>query len=79
MDKQPFWCLPLGLFIAATLNGLFYTLWGNLSTATIQGSEALVNPWLGLGLAILLSIIIMVILSLLIRRDQLRSSSAPEV
>jgi hypothetical protein len=67
------------LLIAANLNGIFFTLWGNLSTASIQGSDALVNPWLGFGLAILLSLGIMIILSLLIRRDQLESSILPEV
>jgi len=79
LEKRPVWWLPAGLLIAATLNGIFFTLWGNLSTASIQGSDALVNPWLGFGLAILLSLGIMIILSLLIRRDQLESTILPEV
>jgi RsiW-degrading membrane proteinase PrsW (M82 family) len=78
-EKRPLWWLPLGLLIASALNGLFFTLWGHLSTATFQGSQALVNPWLGLGLAIVLSLLILVVLSWLIRRDQLRSSSHSEV
>jgi RsiW-degrading membrane proteinase PrsW (M82 family) len=79
MEKRPAWWLPAGLAIAAVLNGVFFTLWGNLSTASISGSEALVNPWLGLGLAVFLSLVVMAILSWLIRRDQLKSLSRPEV
>ncbi len=73
LEKRPLWWMPLGVLIAAGLNGLFFTLWGSLSTATIQGKEALVNPWWGLGLAVILSLMTMLILSRLIRRDQHRS------
>jgi len=73
LERRPLWWLPLGVLISAVLNGLFFTLWGSLSTATIRGQESLVNPWLGLGLAVIISILTMLILSWLIRRDQFRS------
>ncbi len=72
LERRPLWWLPLGVFLAAVLNGLFFTLWGSLSNATIRGQAALVNPWLGLGLAVVLAIVTMLALSWLIRRDQLR-------
>jgi RsiW-degrading membrane proteinase PrsW (M82 family) len=74
-EKRPVWWLPAGLSLAAILNGLFFALWGELSLPILRSGDALVNPWLGLGLAILLSLAIMAILSLLIRRDQLRSAA----
>jgi len=75
LEKMPLWWLPAGVSLAAILNGLFFALWGELSLPSLRNGDALVNPWLGLGLAVLLALAIMIILSLLIRRDQLRSSA----
>ncbi len=74
LEKMPLWWLPVGVCLAAVLNGLFFALWGELSMPSFQNGNALVNPWLGLGLAIVLAVAVMLILSLLIRRDQLRWS-----
>jgi len=74
MEKQPAWWLAAGLGLAAIVNGIFYTLWGNLSTATLVGENALVNPWLGLILAVVIALVVMGTLSFFISRDQLQVS-----
>ena len=78
LEKMPIWWLPSGLALAAVLNGLFFAVWGELSLPSFQNGDALVNPWLGLGLAIVLAFAILAILSILIRRDQLRLAAQPQ-
>ena len=73
LEKMPVWWMAVGVTAAATLNGLFFTLWGNLTRASITNSGAYVNPWLGLALAVILSLGVMGLLSWLIRRDQVRA------
>ncbi len=73
LDERPVWWMPLGVALAAVLNGVFFTLWGNLTRASITNSGAYVNPWLGLALAVGLALTVMALLSRLIRRDQLRA------
>jgi protease PrsW len=72
MEKKPVWWLTAGVGLASVVNGVFFTLWGNLSTATLVGENALVNPWLGLALAVVIALLVMGVLSYLISRDQLR-------
>lgn len=74
LDHQPFWWMPVGLVIAAVLNGLFFTLWGNLTAGRINSSGGFVNPWIGLLLAVVLAVTVMAVLSWLIRHYQLRSA-----
>ena len=71
-DHPPVWWMPTGVFIAATLNGIFYTVYGTLSKATISSSGAYMRPWVGLVLAIILSVSVTGLLSWFIRRDQNR-------
>ncbi|MCB8928783.1 MAG: PrsW family intramembrane metalloprotease [Ardenticatenaceae bacterium] len=64
-EKRPLWWMPLGLMVAATLNGLFYFLRGSLS----QGSLGTVNSWLGLLLAAVLAGVVTWFLSRSIQHD----------
>lgn len=72
-DHKPVWWMALGVTLSAVLNGLFFTLWGNLSTGRINSTGGFVNPWIGLILAVVLAVSVMAVLSWLIRRYQLRS------
>jgi RsiW-degrading membrane proteinase PrsW (M82 family) len=74
LEKMPLWWLPAGLSLAAVLNGLFFVLWGELTMPSLHNGAALANPWIGLALAGFLALAVMVVLSLLIRRDQRRSA-----
>lgn len=71
-DPTPIWWMPVGILIAAVLNGLFFTVYGTLSKATISSGGAFVQPWIGLVLAVLLSVGITGLLVILIQRDQKR-------
>ena len=71
-DRPPVWWMPAGVMLAALLNGIFYTVYGVLSKATISASGAFMRPWVGLVLAVILSVSVTGLLSWLIRQDQKR-------
>jgi RsiW-degrading membrane proteinase PrsW (M82 family) len=71
-DQPPIWWMPAGVMIAALLNGIFYTVYGTLSKATISSNGAFIRPWVGLVLAVILSLSVTGLLSWFIRRDQSR-------
>ncbi|HZU86387.1 MAG TPA: PrsW family glutamic-type intramembrane protease, partial [Anaerolineaceae bacterium] len=73
LDRRPTLWMPLGLLLAALLNGVFFYLWGELSRATIRSSGAFVNPWAGLMLAAALALVTMAALTWLIQHDQARN------
>jgi RsiW-degrading membrane proteinase PrsW (M82 family) len=76
-DERPIWWMPLGVAVAAVLNGVFTFLRGTTAAGGISGtSPGVVGPWLGLGLAAALAIAVTVVLSTLIRR-QLRLPGPP--
>jgi len=75
LDKHPVWWLPLGLVIAAVLNGLFFFLYGTLTRPVISLAGGQVNPWWGLILAIAVAGVTTGILSWLIHRDQARKQA----
>ena len=72
LDKRPVWWLPLGLVIAAVLNGLFFYLYGTLTRPVISLAGGQVNPWWGLILAVVVAAATAGALSWLIQRDQSR-------
>ncbi len=72
----PLWWMPLGVAIAAVLNGLFSFLRGTAVSGGISGPMADLGPWFGLGLAAVLAIGVTAALSALIRR-QLRIGLPP--
>jgi RsiW-degrading membrane proteinase PrsW (M82 family) len=71
-DQPPLWWMPAGVLLAALLNGIFYTVYGTLSRATISANGAFMRPWVGLVLAVILSVSVTGLLSWFIRRDQNR-------
>jgi hypothetical protein len=78
LDRRGAWWMPLGVLLAAVLNGLFFYLWGSLSRATIRTGGAFVNPWAGLILAAVLALVTTAVLTWLIQRDQARQDNAVE-
>lgn len=70
LDGAPVWWMPLGVGSAAMLNGLFFTVYGTLSKATISASGAFFKPWVGLILAVVLVAGVTGLLTVLIQRDQ---------
>lgn len=70
LDGAPAWWMPVGVSIAAVLNGIFFTLYGTLSKATITASGAFIRPWVGLLLAVVLAVAVSAFLTIKIQRDQ---------
>ncbi len=79
LEKRPFWWTPLGVSIAAVLDGLFYFLWGNLTAPTLSTTGAFGNQWIGIFLAILLAAGVAALLSWLIARDIKQSQAVSAV
>jgi RsiW-degrading membrane proteinase PrsW (M82 family) len=62
-EHKPVWWVPLGLFIAAVLNGLFSWL---LSEVSANGLT--VSPWRSLVLGIVVALAVFALLLMLMRR-----------
>ena len=76
-EQEPLWWMPLGLTLAATVNGLFNWLRGRVVQTGISLTSASSNPWMGLIVAAALAIITTGIILWLVRRD-IRSALASE-
>ena len=74
-ESEPIWWMPLGITLAAVMNGLFNWLRGRVVQSGVSLTGASVNPWLGLALAAVIAFMIMGILVWLMRRA-LRSAQA---
>jgi len=68
-EHHSIWGLPLGVSLAAVVNGLFNWLRGNLVQTGISLGRASVNPWMGLLLAALVAIATTGITLWLVRRN----------
>jgi RsiW-degrading membrane proteinase PrsW (M82 family) len=77
-ESKPFWWMPLGLTLAATVNGLFNWLRGRVVSTGISLGSASTNPWMGLILAAALAILTTGIILWLVRRD-IRATLASEI
>ncbi|MBC7249987.1 MAG: PrsW family intramembrane metalloprotease [Anaerolineae bacterium] len=62
-EEEPVWWLPLGVTIAAVLNGVFTFVRGEISRVGLT-----VNPWNGLILATVVAIVTFIVLYYLMRR-----------
>jgi protease PrsW len=62
-EHKPIWWVPLGLFIAAVLNGLFSWLLGEVSASGLT-----VSPWRSLVLGIVVALAVFALLLMLMRR-----------
>jgi RsiW-degrading membrane proteinase PrsW (M82 family) len=78
LDARPIWWMPLGVALAADLNGVFTFLRGTAAAGTISGTDTgVIGPWLGLGLAAVVAIVVTLVLSTLIRRELGQSGPPP--
>jgi protease PrsW len=75
-EDRPLWWMPLGVAIAAGLNGAFSFLRGTAAAGGVSGPMVELGPWIGLGLAAILAVAVTSVLSALIRR-QLRLALPP--
>ena len=75
LEQDPIWWLPVGVLLAAVLNGLFLVLRGQLDTSTwdFAGQGGSLPTFSGLLLAGGLAIIITALVSWLMNRDIARS------
>lgn len=67
-EEEPVWWLPLGLTIAAVLNGLFTVVLGEITRSGSVLTGQTVTPWYGLVLAAVMAGLTLVALLILIRR-----------
>jgi len=67
-ESEPIWWMPLGITLAAVLNGLFNWLRGRVVQSNLSLTGASVNPWLGLAFAAVVAFVTMGILVWLMRR-----------
>lgn len=79
LETRPIWWMPLGVALAAVLNGTFTFLRGAAAAGAISaGPTVELGPWMGLGLAAALAIGVTLALSALIRRQlRLPGSATP--
>lgn len=68
-ESEPIWWMPLGVTIAAVMNGTFNWLRGQVVQTGVNLTGASTNPWLGLVLAAFVALITMGVLVWLMRRD----------
>ncbi|MGP1674187.1 MAG: PrsW family intramembrane metalloprotease [Candidatus Limnocylindrales bacterium] len=71
-EARPIWWMPLGVALAAVLNGVFFFLRSTVGRGTIEGPLQAIAPWIGLGLAAILAAAVTAVLSTLIRRELVR-------
>jgi protease PrsW len=67
-EEEPVWWLPLGLTVAAVLNGLFTVARGGITRMGSVLSQRTANPWYGLILAAVVAGATLAVLFYLIRR-----------
>lgn len=62
-DSKPAWWVPLGVAVAAALNGLFNWLIGEVSASGIS-----VDPWRSLALGVVVALLVFLVLVMLMRQ-----------
>jgi len=78
LDHKPAWWVPVGISLAAVLNGLFNYLWGVLKRTGMTTSGGVLGSWGGLALAVIISVVVTAILSWLIEREVAQTLKAQE-
>ncbi|MFQ5422223.1 MAG: PrsW family glutamic-type intramembrane protease, partial [Anaerolineae bacterium] len=68
-EQRPLWWMPAGVLTAAALNSLFFFFRGMVSQGSLSDNGGMARPWIGLGLAVVLTTVITVFLSRTIHRD----------
>ena len=74
-ESEPIWWMPLGITLAAVMNGLFNWLRGRVVQSGVSLTGASTNPWLGLAFAAVVAFVTMGLLVWLMRRT-LQSAQA---
>ena len=69
LEARAWWWMPIGLAIAATLNGVFTFLRGTVASGSLNATASQLGPWIGLGLAAILALGVTAALTALIRRE----------
>ena len=77
-EEEPVWWLPLGLTIAAVLNGLFTVARGGITRMGSVLSQRTASPWYGLVLAALMAGATLAVLLFLVRRANQRTLSGSQ-
>jgi RsiW-degrading membrane proteinase PrsW (M82 family) len=77
-ESHPLWWMPLGVSLAALLNGIFFYLRGMLAQTGLSAAGGDARMWTGLVLAAILAIAVTWILSRTIRRDLAAALEAEE-
>jgi RsiW-degrading membrane proteinase PrsW (M82 family) len=67
-EEEPVWWMPLGLTLAASLNGIFSVLLGGLTRTRAVVTGQMATPWLGLAAATVVAGLTLFVLLYLIRR-----------
>lgn len=78
-EDEPVWWLPSGVALAAILNGVFTYVRGEITTTRLSLTGSGFNPWPGLILAAGMALIVLLLLSLLIRRANKITLSGADV
>lgn len=79
-EQEPVWWLPLGLTLAAVLNGLFSVMRGSITRVGSALAGQTVNPWYSLLLAGVVAGLVFAALMLLVRRSiRLTLAAGPQV
>jgi RsiW-degrading membrane proteinase PrsW (M82 family) len=74
-ESEPIWWMPLGITLAAVMNGVFNWLRGRMVQSNLSLTGASANPWLGLIFAAVVAFVTMGILVWLMNRT-LQSAQA---
>jgi hypothetical protein len=69
LELRPVWWMPLGIMLAATLDGVFTFLRGTVTVGGIGATGFDFGPWVGLALAAALALGVTYGLTALIRRE----------
>ena len=75
-EDEPLWWMPLGVAVAATLNGLFAYVRGEITTTRVGLTGGGFNPWPGLVFGAVVAAVTFAVLFALIRRLQRRAPQA---
>lgn len=68
-EDRPVWWMPLGLLIAAGINGLFFLFRGMLTAGSMSAGGGSANLWIGLIMAVVLTAVVTFLLSRAIHQD----------
>jgi hypothetical protein len=77
-ERRPVWWMPLGLTLAAVLNGLFSYLRGVVAVGQLTSAGGASSAWTGLFLAAGLAILLTWTLSKLIQQDLATATASKE-